>query len=163
MNSQLEHAAKRICELFPNTGILGIDGCTGVGKTTVGRLIATIRVPVWPLDIDAFIAPKDGKLKEALQLHSLKLAIENATVPVVVSGVCLLEVLCLIGVRLDAHVYLKRLNAGYWADEGEALSNDLQTYEAAGLEPSLLRNKIRDYHLEYRPHEVADLVLEMTH
>ena len=163
MNSQLEHAAKKICEMFPTTSILGIDGWTGVGKTTVGQIIATIRVPAWPLDIDAFIAPKNGEFREALQLGSLKAAIENATVPVIVSGVCLLEILHLIGVRLDAHIYLKRLNAGYWADEGEALGNDLQAYEAAGLEPSLLRNEIRDYHLEYRPHEVADLVLEMTY
>ena len=69
----------------------------------------------------------------------------------------------LIGLPLEAHVYMKRLNAGIWADEGEALGNELREYEAAGCERDLLRNEISDYHLRYKPHEVADLVVEVTH
>lgn len=163
LSAQLDSAAAQICECFSRSNILGIDGWTGVGKTTLGQVIGTLRVPIWPLDIDAFISPRNGKFKEALQLDSLKGAIEKASVPIVASGVCLLEVFELIGLQLDSHVYVKRLNAGVWADEGEALGNDLQTYEAAGLERDLLRNEIRDYHLKFRPHEVADLVVELTH
>ena len=160
--AQLENAAAQICERFPHSAILGIDGWTGAGKTTLAQQIGTLRVPIWPLDIDAFLSPRDGKYKEALQLQSLRAAIKSATVPIVASGVCLLEVFQLIGLQLDSHIYLKRLNAGVWADEGEALGNDLETHQAAGLKRDVLRNEIRDYHLNFRPHEVADLVVDLA-
>ena len=140
--------------------LIGIDGWLQVGKTPLAKELARRRV-CWPLDLDSFITPIDGQFLDALQLPSLGAAIIQATVPVVLSGVCLLAVMDRLEMKLDRHIYVKRFSTGIWADEDEALGNGLAAYEKRGFEPCILRNEIHNYHQAYRPHERADVLIEI--
>ena len=157
----LADARSHIGTTFGQLPIIGIDGWMGVGKTTFAREIADLDSKRWAIDLDAFLIRNQGKFVGALQLPSLAAAIKSATAPIIVSGVCLLEVAKAIGLRLDSHIYIKRMNAGIWADEGDAIGSDLETFKAAGFAPSDLSFEVHDYHAKFRPHEFANTVVEI--
>ena len=158
---RLEEAADHLHRQLGQLQLVGIDGWMQTGKTPLAKLLAC-KHSGCHLDLDTFVARKKGKFVAALQLRSLAAAINNASVPVFVSGVCLLAVFRKLGIELDSHIYLKRLGAGIWADENEILGDSLAKYEQAGIEPCPLSYEVRDYHLEYLPHEQANHVIELA-
>lgn len=146
--------------IFP---LAGIDGWTLVGKTTIAKQMA-IKFGVQYLDLDDFLAKGKDMYVDALDLPRLKSAIEDASLPLYISGVCLLEVCARLEITLDAHIYLKRMGTEtkIWQDEDEALGSGLKAYERAGCQPSPLLNEMHNYHLKYQPHVRADHVIEIA-
>lgn len=142
-------------------GVIGIDGWMGAGKTQLARELASKFGACWALDLDAFIMRGQDQFVAALQLPSLAAAIAHSNVPVALSGVCLLDVAQRIDLKIRAHVYLKRMSSGVWADEDDAIGNDLVRLAAAGFEAGALEHKVHNCHSQFQPHENADVVIEI--
>ena len=63
----------------------------------------------------------------------------------------------------DVLIYVKRMAKWGWADEDEMNGNKLEELAALNSMNSsapALRLEVRQYHREFRPHEVADIVFE---
>jgi hypothetical protein len=90
----LEHRVREI-----RHGLITFDGCMLAGKTGLMREIAR-RLGAQGLDLDDFVDRQQGVFVEALRLQELTAAIEQAhakTGVVLLSGICMLEVLERIG------------------------------------------------------------------
>ncbi|SAK82416.1 hypothetical protein AWB79_05482 [Caballeronia hypogeia] len=143
-------------------GVVTFDGCTGVGKTTLAMTISQ-RVGLPLVDLDDFINPNEGHFVEALQADQLsaKMASELARNAVVlVSGVCMREVLARIRYPATLSVYVLRKTPmglpGDWdcfyVEEGiEAQQDMLALY-------SELEFEVYAYHRGHRPRSSADII-----
>ena len=91
-------------------GVVMIDGCTLVGKTTLSRALAE-RLRGVSIDTDDFIERRRGVFVEALRTGELKAAVDAAlTLPkiVFVSGVCAREIADRAALNPVLFVYVQR-------------------------------------------------------
>jgi len=158
---ELEAAVRDI-----RAGVVTIDGCAGVGKTTLALAISE-RLGIPLVDLDDFVAPNEGHFVEALQANELsaKIASELARNAVVLmSGVCMREVLARIGYPATLSVYLLRKTymglPGDWdcfhVEDGiEAQQVMLALYSELELE-------VYAYHRGHRPRSSADITFART-
>ena len=156
----LGEASRSLAQQLLTKDLIGIDGWTNAGKSTLGRKLAAATQRHSFLDLDFFLIKDRNFYVDALRLDDLAHALQVNRQRVLV-GVCLRQSLERVGVQLDASVYLKRMNAGIWADEDEAVGDGLATLTAAGFPPSDLSKEIRSYHLSYSPHATAEFVVEV--
>ena len=151
----LEH---RVLEI--RDGLITFDGCMLAGKTGLMREIAR-RLGMQGLDLDDFVDRQQGVFVEALRLQELTAAIEQAhakTGVVLLSGICMLEVLERIGRESNLTVYVQASNQ-------EGMPDDIDLIGAeTGRRPDLieffgeLEDECFSYHARYRPCNGADVL-----
>lgn len=166
---------------------IGIDGKDGSGKSYLARLLSD-KATLALISLDNYVEKKKGEYVAHLDFSAIKERLESLSSPVIIEGVCLLDVLERLGVELDIHIYVKRMSSyGDWRDDEECdLSispaeyiaqraeelDKLSRLEAAlhennsaeaGLEevrlPELIKEQIH-YHAKYRPFDRADYIFE---
>lgn len=133
--------------------IIGIDGWTGVGKSTLASALAN-QLNASTYDLDTALIRDRQHYVAALKIDEIATALTGRSGLLLVSGICLRQVLEMTGHAADAHIYIKRMATWGWADEDE-LSGPM-----AGISGSLggdnTRQEMRDYHVRYQPHLNAD-------
>ena len=149
---------------------VGVDGVDGCGKTTLAKALAQqLDVPL--ISLDDFLDKNQGGYLNHLRYKELKRALD-AKSQCIVEGVCLLQVMEIANVKVDALVYVKRMQHGIWADERECdVVEDVEIFLKAERElveafassetdptnpalPHLAEELIR-YHASYRPFDQA--------
>lgn len=143
-------------------GLVTFDGCTSAGKTTLAATVSKeLGLPL--VDLDDYVVRNEGHFVNALRSDELKAKIETelAQSPVVlVSGVCMQEVLRLIAIPAATSVYVQRNTA-------VGLPGDLDFIDAeSGIEAhadilqhfSELDREVYAYHRDFRPRSRADVV-----
>ncbi|MBV7258986.1 AAA family ATPase [Erythrobacter crassostreae] len=133
--------------------IVGIDGWTGVGKTTLAKNLAKEMGGSF-YDLDCALTLNQNKYVSALQTSKISRALTERQRPLMIAGICLLEVLEIVGAHLDAHVYVKRMSSWGWADEDELTG---QYFEVPGASGEAVRREMRAYHRKWQPHLLADI------
>ena len=151
----LEH---RVLEI--RDGLITFDGCMLAGKTGLMREIAR-RLEVQGLDLDDFVDRQQGVFVEALRLQELIAAIQQASAKsgvVLLSGICMLEVLERIGRESNLTVYVQANNQDGTPDEIDLIGAE------TGRRPDLieffgeLEDECFSYHARYRPCNRADVL-----
>lgn len=151
----LEHRMREI-----RLGLITFDGCMLAGKTELMREIAR-RLGVQGLDLDDFVERRQGVFVEALKLHELTAAIEQARAKsgvVLLSGICMLEVLERIGRESNLTVYVQANNRDGTPDDIDLIGAE------TGRRPDLieffgeLEDECFSYRARYRPHNGADVL-----
>lgn len=99
--------------------IFGVDGHDGSGKSTLAAALGSNLG--WPvISLDAFLHKNQEEYVSHLNYEALGQAIFSASRPMIIEGVCLLDVAERLHLKLDRHIYVKRLSpAGIWSDEDE--------------------------------------------
>jgi len=96
--------------------IIGIDGMNGSGKTCVARKLSFPHV-----NVDDFLVRNEGSFLRNVKYGELETHIQvlrARNTPVIVEGVCLLDVLDRLHLRADCLIYIKRIGAsGTWHDQ----------------------------------------------
>ena len=141
-------------QAIPKWRIATVDGWLGSGKSCIGREMSRL-TPMWAFDLDAFIVQRKEAFLDALALQSLRAAIVTWEARIVITGVCVREVLERIEIQADLHIYTKRMshNYNYWADEDEVIGNGISIMAChPEVEDSPLHNEVHRYHLNYEPH-----------
>ncbi len=135
--------------------IIGVDGTTGVGKSTLAYCIGCkFGVPV--INVDHYVEEISGSYKDAVALKELNKLLTRYKISqrtYVIEGVCLIEVLESIKIIPDILLYYKKYNSRKeWVDEdvcngnvGEQIMQSLPTLQKA----------IAKYHNYYKPLEKA--------
>lgn len=133
--------------------IIGIDGWTGAGKSTLASALAE-QLNASTYDLDTALNRDRECYVAALKIDEIASALTRHAGLLLVSGICLRQVLEMAGHGADAHIYIKRMATWGWADEDE-LSGTL-----AGISGSVggdnTRGEMRAYHTTYQPHLNAD-------
>ena len=150
--TNLDALASKLRACQAASGLIGVDGWTGVGKTTLAEgLVGILGGSCY--DLDHALTPDQKQYVSALRFPELSEALAQQKRPLFVSGICLLEVLVRVGVSLDAHVYVKRMATWGWPDEDELTG---QIPEVGGASGASVRIELRAYHEKWKPHLVAD-------
>jgi hypothetical protein len=158
---------------------VGLDGVDGVGKSQLAASLGELLS--WPVvGLDKYLHKKQGGFAPFINYSALTSDLQR-TGGMIVEGVCLLDVLSRVGARIDGHVYMKRFQHGYWADEDECVfpngieeavvraRDDAELFlqlesrqegtpyvpSSGGLE---LTEELMRYHDRFHPHEVAAIV-----
>lgn len=140
--------------------LVGIDGFTGAGKSSLGRKIAA-RTAANYVELDKLTdvglryveAMRYGELAQHLELPGNH----------VVEGIFLQDVLREARVAASLMIYVKRLEQnGRWSDGFELSDSAELNEEQVRPAPSCLSVQVIRYHEEYRPHELADVVFAWT-
>jgi shikimate kinase len=72
--------------------IIGIDGCDGSGETHLSKKIAE-KLNCAVLNLDNFVEKDKGNYVENLKVSEVKQFIEKQKSPLIIEGVCLIEIL----------------------------------------------------------------------
>ena len=146
--------ARHVRANLPRVSVVGIDGWTGVGKTTLATNLAKAAGGQC-LDLDEFLERDRKRYVGAIRLDELRSSLSTSARPLFISGICIREVLTEVGLTPDLNVYVKRMASWGWADEdeldGDVIPEVNQSGGAAGL-----RREMRAYHRRWQPHLVAD-------
>ncbi len=162
--------------------ILGIDGKDGSGKSTLARKLATA-LNMTCIHIDSFIKSKNcDSYITALDLEKIDCHIQESKYPIIIEGICLLEILQTLKLKPDIYIYVKKITSqGLWCDQDicdieentdvdthiaelerqlndfiDIMSNDIDKSDDSSL-PEIEKEQIR-YHHKYRPQIHADYV-----
>jgi hypothetical protein len=133
--------------------IVGIDGWTGVGKTTLAKSLAEA-MGGRAYDLDSALNRDQRAYTSALRLHEIADEVALSTGLLLVSGVCLRQVLQDAERSADLHIYIKRMAAWGWAEEDEIAGIDFPEFPGASGE--ILRQEMRLYHRKWQPELRAD-------
>lgn len=150
---QLDALAAEISRRFTTSAIIGIDGWTGVGKTTLARSLADVS-SASAYDVDSALDRDRKSFVSALRLNEISEALAQPSGILFVSGVCFRQILHNAECSADAHIYIKRMATWGWADEDEVAGCGVS--EVPGASGDLLREEMRLYHREWQPHHRAD-------
>jgi hypothetical protein len=88
--------------------IIGVDGYLGVGKTTVATRLSK-QTGYSCVHLDDYLVPHKGGFVENLYLPALKTVIGER--PIIIEGLCLLEVLERLQINADFLVYVTGISA----------------------------------------------------
>ncbi|MBR8333833.1 hypothetical protein KDW69_19480 [Burkholderia ambifaria] len=151
----LEHRIREI-----RHGLITFDGCMLAGKTELMHELER-RLGVHGLDLDDFVERQQGMFVEAVRLQELAAAIEQARAMsevVLLSGICMLEVLERIGRESHLTVYVQANNQDGTPDDIDLIGAE------SGRRPDLieffgeLEDECFSYHARYRPCNGADVL-----
>lgn len=141
--------------------VVAIDGCNGVGKTTLGNRLANYLSGA-QIDFDAFLERHSGEFLAALQLDKLRSELDRkrASSPVIVlSGVCMLSVLSKLSVTADLLIYVVMRSVIGNEQNWDVMRCEENGVEALAKIPSgVLQHEIGKYHMDFRPRGNADVV-----
>ena len=153
--------------------VIAIDGFQASGKTTLARTLSK-QLGIPAVSADDYLVKNQGAFFKYLKFEELSAAL-RAHERYIFEGVCCLQILQTIGVAASAVVYVKRMAVWGWADEdelesfvgapsGEPGSNSSAVEARDPLQITLqnLWEEVAEYHRQYRPHEVANLVFERS-
>ena len=168
-----------------NTSLIGIDGWPGAGKSTLADRLSE-RLGVRVVHLDSLLDMNRGAFTPNIRYSELERELKHR--PLIVEGVCLLEVLSRAAAEPDVLIYVKKFDAhGVWVDEEdceliEPLDPALERVRSvAGLfakfdaaiearslssdeEPSLpLTEECLTYHAKYRPTVRATCFYRVVH
>lgn len=138
---------------FSGRAIIGVDGWTGVGKTTLGKsLAATLNGSFY--DLDGALTHDQKQYVSALRLNEIEQALAEHRGLLFVSGICVRQVLAMVPRNADAHIYVKRMAAWGWVDEDELTGGSVPEFPGASGER--MREELRLYHECWHPQAIAD-------
>lgn len=158
---------------------IGVDGIDGVGKSELSAIVASeLGIPV--IGLDDYVEKNRGSYVPYIDYAAVTALVADSP-NFVIEGVCLLDVLERLGVRLDSLVYIKRMSSGIWADEDECeFPNGIEEairqsrrntelmleFEArqegrphtpGATDELCLGEEIMRYHAKHSPHELAEI------
>ena len=145
--------ANAITSHFPERAIIGIDGWTSAGKTSLAKRLAEITSGS-KYDLDAALIADQCRYVDAIKLDEVRNAISSSNGILFLSGICLREILHRVGCPATAYIYVKRMAIWGWADEDEVNGTGLPEIRRSGGEG--VRGEMRAYHKLWEPHLNAD-------
>jgi energy-coupling factor transporter ATP-binding protein EcfA2 len=139
---------------LPNGGIVGIDGWTGIGKTTLGKALAG-ELNGSTYDLDRALTHDRNNYVPALRLNEIAEALAKPSGFLFVSGVCLRQVLEQVDCAASSHIYVKRMAAWGWADKDELEGGSMANIRGSSGNEAV-RQEMRHYHKQWQPHLTAE-------
>lgn len=151
---------------FDSKSTVSIDGVDGVGKTTLSAKIAQ-ELCISNIELDDFVQKKQGGYVSHIDYDRLLKKI-NTDKPVVVEGICVLQILHRIQIRPNVSIYIKVVDKYRFCNgqikyfppdksANEVINERKSKGFSVGYEEDLIR-----YHYSFKPHEKSDLIFERS-
>jgi hypothetical protein len=187
--SAVDELAELLRRQFPSslTGTIAMDGADGVGKTTLAVALRRL-VGGTIISVDDYVAKNQGTYVPSLRALELRAALEGASAPRIVEGVCLVNAMEKAGHDPDVLIYVRRVTTdGFWHDQDTCdpdepvdeliarLSADMVAFAQLDAERSgeplpdpgtvaltPLREEIIRYHANVRPSRRAHILVSIA-
>jgi len=149
---------------FDSKSIVSIDGVDGVGKTTLSSKIAQ-ELCISNIELDDFVQKnQNGYINHIDYDRLLKKIITDK--PVVVEGICVLEILNRIQIKPDVSIYIKVVDRyGFcngqikYCPPAKSADEVINERKSKGFSVGYEEDVIR-YHYSFKPHEKSDYIFE---
>ncbi len=111
-----ESLAEYIQERFDGFYLIGIDGTSGVGKSCLTKQLSNIYQPYEIIDTDdeKYLNQNKGiDYTKYVKFENIKETVfkcQSNNIPVIINGICLLEIMVRLPFELDLSVYYKKMN-----------------------------------------------------
>lgn len=115
--------AERICS--SGASLIALDGCPGAGKSTLAARLSA-RLTIRTVRLDDYLVPEPTGFLDFLAYEELQRALLRR--PVIVEGVCMLDVLDRLDLRPDQLVYLRAPLAERHLDRSHPLVREVRAY-----------------------------------
>lgn len=150
--------------LYKNKSVIAIDGDTGTGKSNLSYFIGS-KLAIKVINFDDFVSPKQDCYVNAMNLGILRqlISLFYRIKPLVVEGVCLIEILEKLNIQYDILIYAREVSetTGNWSasyrldiEDENILKRVLN--ECRGADVDIVK-----YHYKYRPFEKADYIYQI--
>ncbi len=157
----IDELCARISAAAPET-VVGIEGFCGSGKSMLANKLGKRgRMSVVHMDDYATKFDEPPPYPECVDIVRLRSALvtRDPLRASVVEGICLRDVLALVGIAPRLLVYVKRIaGSGLWHDKFHLEDFEAGQPDAGDIEEPHLSDF--RYHQRSRPHERADLIYE---
>ena len=131
-----------VCEIKKKrVAVIGIDGYLGVGKTTIAALLSR-RLGYTCIHLDDYLDPGKGRFIDNLDIASLEQAVRVR--PLIIEGLCLMEVLNRLYVHAELLIFVSGINA------------------SRNTKDSRLFDEVDRYFQKYLPSETAGVIFSMN-
>jgi hypothetical protein len=120
-SSDLSH----IVEILKSSSlkVLAVDGFPGAGKSTLANFIAE-KLNWQHINLDDYIEKHQGQYINSMQNYKIIDLINTQKVPVIIEGLCLLQILQINNIDYDFLIYVKKISlSGNWIDKDEYFSS----------------------------------------
>jgi hypothetical protein len=141
-------------------GTIAIDRCDGAGKTALANQLGNL-LDRSNIDFDTFLNKHLGSYVAALKLDELETAIRTTSASdqgLIISGVCMLDVLGRVGASADLIVYVERRSKRDILGDFYILRCEEGFSIPENLPLSDLQKELCDYHCAFKPRSRADLI-----
>ena len=145
----------------PHVKIIGVEGFMLSGKTCLAtELQARLKIDLLRTDRYATHSDEDTHYSRLIDLLRLKKHLDwflEEESRVIIEGMCLREILGLIGKQPEFTVYVRKLSpVGLWHD-----GLNFENFEKGDYSPyRALERSAFEYHKAMRPHELAQYIFE---
>ena len=164
INTENELVAALRNTSFDSKSTVSVDGVDGVGKTTLSTKIAQ-ELCLSNIELDDFVQKNQGGYINHIDYDRLLKKI-NANKPVVVEGICVLQILQRIQIRPNVRIYIKVVDRYCFCNgqikyfppdksADEVINERKIKGFSVGFEEDLIR-----YHYNFTPHEKSDYIFE---
>lgn len=143
--------------------IVGVDGFTGSGKSTLSTaLVGSLGARLLSCDeyVDRSVKEESycAMLRRADLIYDFRQALESHST-VILDAVCLREVVRYLEVNPHSFVYVKRVSqAGVWNDGLDL--DDFKEATEGSFRGKWIEREVFRYHLDHHPLERADILFE---
>lgn len=108
-----------------HASVIAIDGFPGVGKSTLAASLSAL-LTIRAVHLDDYLAHESLGFTDHLRYDALQCALEHR--PVIVEGVCMLDVLDRLDLRPDQFIYLQAPFAERRLDRSHPLVREVRAY-----------------------------------
>ncbi len=149
----------KLLRSLPPTALVAIDGFAGAGKTHLTERLA-FATGFSFIDLDELLLDREPTTGDnyvsLLDQPRLSILLSSRSTSTIMCGICMRDVLQVIAIEADLHVYVKKLaTSGVWHD-GCHLADSFERQDSS----SWLESIEHEYHHRQRPHERADFTYE---
>ena len=123
--------------------IIAVDGNPGVGKSTIATAISKYFGYIC-VHLDDYLDVGKGRFVANLNILRLENAVLKGGRPIIIEGLCLLEVLEKLGIQPDLVIYVKGM------------------YAKCNKLDSMLFDEVEAYLSDYLPQQKADIIFNMN-
>ena len=167
-----------------NYRLIAVDGVDGSGKSSLSKDLSE-ELGYLHINLDDYLEKNRGNFVKYIKYELLEKKIKSTKNPVIIEGVCVLDVLKNLKLRPDYLIYIKRMSDfGFWYDDylcdvkadidgfienenlelkkfSEVMANiNGEEFNSENCKIPKLREEIIRYHYEFKPHNHANFIFK---
>lgn len=154
------HASLEVAVECIKCGIISIDGCCGVGKTTLASSLANAFGGA-AIDLDNFLNRNANCFAAAVRLNELGSSLKCINEKIFLSGICMQDILSRLHLRPALKIYVERVSACGVPQNLDIVDAEADIFACGLSSSSAIERELANYHAKFMPRRLADVIFQV--